>query len=128
MKFCARCQKPILPRKKFCSDSCKYWFNEIKKEREAHMAPAKKRTDQFFSMITGYEWAKTKGQGRRSGHMVKGGMAARVSVTVEKWAELNRENLIRHFNSVPSYDPAYVLLGNGERVKASEIKQRFKIE
>jgi signal recognition particle subunit SEC65 len=79
-------------RKKFCSESCKYWFNSIKKDNEKGLPPVKKRNENYFYMIVGSERAKSNSrQGKRSGSMVTGSMSAMVYVTVEEIVELNRQ-------------------------------------
>lgn len=131
MKVCANCTNKIDNRKKFCSDNCRYWFNVIKKEREAHLPPVKKRNNRFFSMVTGYGVAKMKGaerQGRRSGHMVTGAMGARVNCTNEEWAEINYDNLKRHFTSISFYRPWGIKLGDGTEIKEKEIQKKLNIK
>ena len=130
MKQCVRCGVDIQPRKKFCSDKCKFWFNLIKKEKEAHLPPAKKRNRNFFSMVTGYERALPKGgmrQGRRSGGMITGSMSAMINCTVEKWVELNAANLTTHFTSISFHRPTFIQLGDGTSVKEEDIKSETGI-
>lgn len=115
MKNCAKCGVEIDNRKKFCSDSCKYWFNVCKKEEEIGLPPFKKRNKNYFSMITGYEQAKSGGlrQGRRSGGTCTGGMSARINCTTEIWSEVNYENIKKHFTCISFYTPDNIRLGNG---------------
>ncbi len=108
MKTCPKCNAEVLdPRKKFCSDSCKYWFNLIKRENESHLPPSKKRNKNFFKMAVGSERAnKGTGQGRRSGSMVLGSMSDMfIRVRVDEFAEVNKENIIRHLKGIPGYMP-----------------------
>lgn len=130
MKICPRCQSQFEAKTKFCSTSCKYWFNLIKKEKESHLTPAKKRNERYFAMTTGYTRAKPKGatQGKRCKGMITGSMSAMVNVTVEEWAELNLENLHRHFNSIPFYRPWYIRLGNEKLIKEEDIERETGIE
>lgn len=115
-------------RKKYCSESCKYWYNSIKKDNEKGLPPVKKRNEKYFYMIVGSERAKSQSrQGKRSGSMVTGSMSAMVYVTVEEIVELNKENLIRHFKGIQSYVPTYCRLGTMENVKKEEIFNRFGI-
>ena len=126
---CLRCGSVLEnKRKKFCSESCKYWFNSIKKDNEKGLPPVKKRNENYFYMIVGSERAKSQSrQGKRSGSMVTGSMSAMVYVTVEEIVELNKENLIRHFKGIQSYTPSYCRLGTMENIKKEEIFNRFGI-
>lgn len=126
MKNCLKCGTEIDSRKKYCSTHCKYWYNVIKKEKECHLPPFKKRNANFFSMIVGYERAKIKGglrQGRRSGHTCVGSMSAMVNCTIEKWVEITPENLKTHFSSISFYKPSGIRLGNGMFVKTEDIEK-----
>lgn len=94
MKNCLKCGKELSNnRKKFCDDHCKYWYNIVRKEKEAYLAPFKKRNKNFFSMIIGYHNSLKYGQGRRSKGMVKGAMGAIVNITTKEWAEVNYDNI-----------------------------------
>lgn len=125
---CVKCGKPTgSKRKKYCSESCKYWYNLIRKEKESHLAPLRKRTDKWFYMVIGSKWAKPTRQGKRCGHMVTGGMAARVNVTVEKLVEVNADNIMKHFEGITGYQPTYMRLGTQERVYRNDVLQRFGV-
>lgn len=91
MKKCAnhfqKCDSEVKnSRSKFCSDSCKWWYNNIKRDRERHLPPVRKRTQEYFSMVVGSERAnRGTGQGRRSGGMVRGAMSdMSIRCTVEE--------------------------------------------
>lgn len=133
-KKCIKCGDPIPDgnkRKKFCCESCKYWYNSIKKDNEKHLPPFKKRNKNFFSMVTGYKQSiSARGQGRRRGGEVKGAMAANVNYTVEQWAELNAENLKRHFTSISFWQPSGITLGDQTRIRKDNIEKEtgFKID
>lgn len=125
---CVKCGNPTgSKRKKYCSESCKYWYNLIRKEKESHLAPLRKRTDKWFYIVTGSKWAKSTRQGKRCGHMVTGGMAAMVNVTVEQLVEVNEQNILKHFAGIPGYEPSYMRLGNQERVYRNDILQMFGV-
>lgn len=73
-------------------------------------------------MVTGYERAKSKiRQGKRVNGMVTGSMSAFVNVTVEQWVEFTKENIERHFNSIPFYTPTGIRLGDGQFIKKEDI-------
>ncbi|MBK9723298.1 MAG: hypothetical protein IPO78_17180 [Saprospiraceae bacterium] len=117
-KCCARCKKELdSNRKTYCSYSCRYWFHMIEKEKG--LPPKKKRNKDWFYMITGSEVAKMKGaqrQGRRSGGMIVGGMSARVECTTEKLVPFTVENIIKHFNGIPTYKPTHLRFGDNSRI------------
>ncbi len=125
MKRCPRCDEPVDGQKKYCSDSCKYWYNKIRKEKEAHLPPVKKRTNWYFSMITGYGVAKMPGarQGKRSGGMITGSMSARVNCTNEEWAEVNYDNIKRHFTCISFYRPTGITLGDQTWIREKDIQK-----
>lgn len=125
---CKKCGEGCSGRKQFCSDHCKYWYHQIKKDNERGLAPARKRNASFFFMVVGSEWARQRGQGRRCGGMIRGAMAARVNVTIEIVAECTPENIRRHFAGIPGYEPKYMRLGDETRVKRSEVFDCFGVE
>lgn len=133
MKKCAniyqKCENEITnPRKKFCCDSCKYWFNSIRKEKESHLPPVKKRTKDYFSMVVGSERCAGRGQGKRSNGTIKGSMSDfYIRVTVEEIVEVNKENVIKHFQGIPGHMPTYVLLGDQTRLTKEEIYSQLGI-
>ncbi len=127
MKNCLRCTKELdSNRKKFCNSFCKNWYNSVKKDKEAHLPPAKKRNRNFFSMITGYGNA-SKEQGKRAGHMVTGAMSAGVNCTIEQWAEVTPENLKAHFTCISFWTPIGIRLGDGTFIKREEISKELGI-
>ncbi|MCW8966439.1 MAG: hypothetical protein OQK82_07115 [Candidatus Pacearchaeota archaeon] len=129
MKHCPRCNKELQnKRKKYCSEVCKYWYNAIRKEKEKHLAPAKKRNKDHFSMVVGSEWARSRGQGKRCNGMIKGAMGARVESTVEEWVPVTLENIKKHFQGIPHYVPTHVRLGNDERLSKEEIFRKLNYE
>jgi hypothetical protein len=129
IKKCAHCSKELTNRRrKFCNDSCKYWYNSIKKDNESHLPPVKKRNRNYFRMVTGSEWAKSGSrQGKRAGHMVMGSMAAMVRQTTEEIVEVNKENLQQHFKGIPGYMPVGIRTGSGEFFKKDEIEKEYGI-
>lgn len=131
MKNCPRCKKEFDSRKKFCSDSCKYWYNSIKKDEEKYsgLAPFRKRNENYFSMVTGYERAKSSStQGKRCGHMVMGAMLAMINVTTEDWVLVNEENLKIHFSHPEYFRPSYIRLGDGRRIRKENIETELGIK
>lgn len=100
----------------------------LKKDREKHLAPARKRTNKFFSMIVGKEWARRKGQGRRSGSMIRGAMSARVECTIEEWTEITPENLRKHFEGIGSYKPSGIRTGTEQWIPKDQITELLGIE
>ena len=100
-KTCPRCKGSITnQRRKYCSDSCRYWYNAIRKEKESHLPPVRKRNANYFHMITGAQPNSLRGHGGRN-H--KGAMAARVYIYTEEIVEVNYANLLRHFTGT-KYD------------------------
>jgi hypothetical protein len=101
MKLCAKCGDEIKDssRQKFCCNSCKFWYNMIKRDNEKHLPPVRKRTPEFFSMVTGSAQLKTRGQGRRCGGRVTGAMSSAIYLRImtEEIVPVNQENLHRHF-------------------------------
>ena len=129
MKVCAHCGKELdNPRKKFCNDSHRWHYNMLKKEREKHLPPVKKRNREWFKMVTGSEWASRKGQGKRSGHMVQGAMAAMVRCTVEVMTEVTKENIEKHLSGIPGYTPNGIELGDGTYIRKENIYQELEIK
>lgn len=130
MRTCKQCDKELHRtryKKTYCSDVCKWRFNDLKKDREKHLAPARKRNSNFFSMLIGKEWARSKGQGRRSGGMIKGAMSARVECTFEEWTEITPENLKKHFQGIGSYIPSYIRTGDERIIKKEEITNELGV-
>jgi len=132
VRSCVRCKKVLEnKRKKFCSDSCKFWFNSIKKDNEKHLPPVKKRTELFFYMVTGSERAKSNSrQGKRSGGMITGSMSAMIYCTVEEIVELNQENINRHFKGIQGYTPSFIRLGTNKIIRKENVFSRlgFSVE
>ena len=127
-KKCPHCNEDVINvRKKFCSDRCKYWFNNIKKDNEKYLPLKKFRNRQYFSMVIGSS-NKNKGQGKRCGHMVTGGMSAMISSTVEEMVLVNYENIKRHMKGIPGFYPCGVQLGDGEWVKQENFKKELGID
>lgn len=135
MKKCAnhyqKCEKEVASnRKKFCCDSCKWWYNNIKRQKESHLPPVKKRTKEYFSMVVGSERAnKRSGQGRRSGGMVRGSMSdIFIMVAIEEVVEFNEENARKHFAGIPGHLPTSLRLGDGTRLEKREVESHFGIK
>jgi len=123
-KNCIRCNSELSNiRKKFCSNSCKFWFNKIKKDQEAHLPPASKRTANWFYCLVGVrtEFAKSK----RSGLMVSGNMCAATRHTVEELLPASPENIARHFEGLPEHKPSYAAFGDGSFLTREEAMQKF---
>lgn len=101
MKKCIghKCEN-VVPdnRKKYCSDRCKRWTNLIKRDNEKYLPPVRKRNNNYFHMVTGATSSSMRGQGKRVGGMITGGMSARVLIQTEEITLVNHENLHRHFN------------------------------
>jgi hypothetical protein len=128
MKNCKQCKKDTgSNRKQYCSESCKWRYNSIKKDNEKHLPPVKKRNENFFRMVVGSTW-DGKGQGRRSGGLIKGAMSAMVRVTVEEYAEVNSHNIKRHLKGIPGYIPNGIQLCNGVYIDKMHIKTKLGID
>lgn len=124
MKTCKQCNKPLTnTRKSYCDDHCKWRFNMLKQEREKHLPPVRKRTKDYFraAVSAGFD---LRGQGRRSGGMVKGAMGAMVPILNEQIQEVNKENLVKHFEGLPNwnYYPKGIKLGDGTWVPKEDIE------
>lgn len=130
MKVCPRCGKEITePRKKFCNENCKYWFNQIKRDRERYLPPAKKRNKNYFYMVVGSERAKPNiRQGKRCNGMITGAMAAAIYCTVEKVVEVTPDNVKAHFEGITNYKPTYLRLGDQSIIRKDEILHKLGIE
>lgn len=130
MKVCPRCGKEVTePRKKFCSESCKYWFNQIRKDTEKYLPPVKKRNKNFFYMVVGSERIKSNiRQGKRCNGMITGSMAATIYCTVEKVVEVTPDNIRTHFKGITNYKPAYIRLGDQSIIRKDEILNKLGIE
>jgi len=127
-KKCINCEKELISnRKKYCSDRCKWWYNNIKKEKEKHLAPFKKRNKNWFYMVVGSQWAKGATQGKRINGTITGGMSDRIQCTVEQLVEVNPENIIKHFKGIPGYYPSYIRYGDQERISKNDILQLHNI-
>lgn len=122
MKICPHCKSEIkTPRVKYCTSHCKYWYNLIKKQKESHLPPVRKRNDSYFFMVTGSTRAKSGvRQGKRVNGMITGSMSAMINVTVEEIVPVTAENLDRHFAGIPGYMPTYARLGNDDRLSKEE--------
>ena len=75
------------------------------------MPPASKRTDEYFSMVTGISSS-----------------AWGPSSTVEEMVPVTMENILNHFKGVPGYYPDYMRLGNDERIYKKDVQERFNIK
>lgn len=94
-----------------------------KQEREKHLPPVRKRNKNFFKAAVGAGF-NLRGQGRRSGGMVKGAMGAMVPILNEEIQGVSKENLIKHFEGLPNwnYYPKGIKLGDGTYVKKEDIE------
>lgn len=122
-KECPRCGSNIEGRKKYCNNSCKYWFNSIRKEKEKHLPPVKKRNSNYcYVYVSVGNTASQRGQGSRSGGMIKGGMSANVSFEVCELRPFNLESIQHHFTSKMNYPyiPRIIVLGDGTRLTKDE--------
>ena len=122
-KTCKQCRKPLdNPRTQYCGASCRYWFNSIKQEKEKHLSPAKKRNSGWFYMLTGNTQWDRKGQGKRSGGMVTGGMGAMIRWPTFELVEVTPENIANHFSGGgnPCLIPTTMQLGNSMRLGREE--------
>lgn len=125
-KPCPKCGDPVPPRKKYCCDSCKYWFNLIKKDKESHLPPVKKRNANWFYMIVGKHQLRQRGQGRRINGTIKGSMscAMYIFMPTEVIAEVNPENLRRHFND-NTFPVHYARICDGTQLTLSEYNSKI---
>lgn len=124
-KTCAKCKAPLTNnRKKFCDDTCKYRFNSAKKENEKHLPPIKKRTKDWCHVYVRIgNTISERGQGRRSGGMVKGGMAANVNYEVTELLPFSFDNVNLHFSKKGSgYIPCCIVLGDGTKLTRDEAE------
>jgi hypothetical protein len=125
MKTCPQCGKEIENhRKAYCSQSCQFWFNSIRREKESHLPPVKRRNAGYFHLITGSTWAKSKGQGKRMGSLVVGSMAAMVSVYTEEIVPFTEENLKRHFFGT-RFSIAHVRICDGSTLNIVQVAKKF---
>lgn len=123
MKICPQCENPVSNnRKKFCSDHCKWLFNSIKRDKEKGLPPVKKRNKNYFYMTVGSSY-DNKGQGRRSGGMITGGMSARIPHTVDQVVEVNKENLLRHFKGIPGHIPTGFYFGDHDYCQKENVEK-----
>jgi len=129
MKKCLRCDKELENnRRKFCDHRCKYWYNSIKKDNEAHLPPVKKRNKNFFSMVVGYSNSlKGNSQGKRCNGTIRGSMSAILNVTTEVWAEVSCENIKKHFTAISFWRPKGIRLGDGTWVKEEDIERELNV-
>jgi len=125
MKKCAHCEKEIDARKKFCSDSCKYRYNSIKKDAEAGLPPMRKRSALWFECHVGVRTEHAKG--KRSGSYTKGGMAAAVDCQIIELKPATAENIKQHFQGCQRHKPSTVRLGNGQILSAEEAFLLFDV-
>ena len=125
-KTCAKCGAELdNKRKKFCSDSCKWWFNAVKKENEKDLPPVKKRNkDWCYVYLSVGNTISQRGQGKRSGGLVKGGMAGNVNYEITELRPFNFANLEFHFSAKRgySYIPQYICLGDGTKYTKDEAE------
>lgn len=125
MKTCARCGEQIGNRKKFGSVHCKYWFNSIKREKEKHLPPFKKRNKEWcYVYVKIGNTISHRGQGKRTGGMVQGSMAANVQYEIAEIMQFSFENLKKHFSAKHGnpYIPATIRLGDGTVMKKAEAE------
>ena len=80
------------------------------KDDERGMMPKKKRTKQWFWAYVGSSLGK--GQGKRVGHMVTGGLTG-VPVANYDIKEVTEDNLNRHFNHTTVW---VAILGDDSRI------------
>jgi hypothetical protein len=124
-KTCAKCGQPVTNnRKKFCSETCKWRYNSIKKDNEKHLPPAKKRNKDWCHVFVRIgNTISERGQGRRRGGMIKGGMAANVSYEVTELRPFNLSNVEFHFSKKGSnYMPYCIMLGDGTKMTRDEAE------
>lgn len=128
MKICKykNCNNEFDGRKHFCSEQCKWRHNSIKREEEKHLPPVRKRNKNYFWKAINVYWDR-RGQGKRSGHMVMGSMAARVDSLLESVTEFTEENVREHFAfRYGAFTPSYTRMGDGERMAKKECEDHFK--
>jgi len=123
-KDCAKCGKDTgSNRKKFCSDNCKWWFNSIRKEQEKYLPPVKKRTKEWCHVFVSVgSTISQKGQGKRSGGMIRGSMSANVTFQVCEMRPFTFQSVEHHFSPKDNYPqiPSYILLGDETRMTKDE--------
>lgn len=114
------CENSTIGRKQYCSDRCKYWENQIKKDEEKGLPPKKKRTAQYF-----YKYSHTafsKGQGKRRGDMITGAMTG-TPTPFFIISETTTENLRDHFKHQFIH---IAELCNGELISRKQFTQSCK--
>lgn len=125
-KTCAKCGSPLNSnRKKFCNDNCKWWFNSIKREKEKHLPPVKKRNKDWCQVYVSVgNTISHRGQGRRSGGMVKGSMSANVQYEITELRPFNIESLNFHFSKkgTSGYIPNHIWLGDGTKLTRDDAE------
>lgn len=128
MKTCAKCGKPLSnQRRKFCDDVCQFRYNVAKKHAESHLPPVKKRNKDWCQVFVRIgNTISERGQGRRSGGMVKGGMAANVSYEITELRPFTLDNVSFHFSKKgSSYIPYCILLGDGTKMTREEAEMHL---
>ena len=92
------CEKEVSGRKKYCSDSCKYWEGQLRKDDQNGLPPKNKRNKRFFYQFSSMSLGLS-GQGKRSNGMVKGSMSSVLHYSFQI-QDFNEEN-IRIYASAP---------------------------
>jgi len=124
-KTCAKCGIEIPARKKFCCNSCKYWYNSIKKDNEKHLPPFKKRNKGYcYVYISVGNTISRRGQGRRSNGMIKGSMSANVQYEVCEIKPFTFESIRLHFSAKHGspYVPSLITLGDQSRMTKDDAE------
>ncbi|USD35470.1 MULTISPECIES: hypothetical protein [Vibrio] len=90
-----KCNNTTEGRKHYCSERCKYWEGQLRKDENRHLPPLHQRNDEHFYAIISV--CCLSGQGRRAGGTVKGGMSASILPTfaIQKVTD---DNLRKHFS------------------------------
>lgn len=122
MKVCPRCGDEITnSRKKYCSENCRYWFNSIKKDNEKHLPPVRKRNKEWCHVFVSVgNTISQRGQGKRSGGMIKGSMSANVQFMICQIKPFNFSSVEEHFKMKSAYIPPYIQLGDGTRLSKDD--------
>lgn len=116
------CDKEVSGRRKYCSDFCKYWENQLKKDDDFGLPPINKRNKNYFYQYVGSSYPK--GQGKRVAGVFTGALTG-IPVANFLVKEFNEENLIRHFENSKSIN--YIDLCDGSRMSRRDVESTLKI-
>lgn len=118
------CDKETQGRHFYCSDHCRYWELQMRKDDNKGKPIKKYQNNNYFAMAVSCSLGGSQ-QGKRSGNMIKGGMSSVVSVN-ETIVPLTLNNLKTHF-SMSGIKMAY-LCGGGRISRTEFLNNTFCYE